>query len=186
MPRTPPLRARPLTIWTPLPGALVCNSSFLLERQWEGCMLACGFGACSLSPSPLETGIGGDQNVTNARGGGGNRPESCPSKTWTFDHQIGDIFLNLCRSQSPPSNFRRFDPPPIPVSNPKQGYERWHYGQGSPRQLVSAVSKLHSCMSQVPLRKISNPPPYLEGGSNLLFREVRPPYCLFFSAMLAF
>ena len=32
----------------------------------------------------------GGQNVPNARGGG-TRPESCPSKTWTFDLQIGDF-----------------------------------------------------------------------------------------------
>ena len=64
----------------------------------------------------------GGQNVPNARGGG-TRPESCPSKTWTFDPQIGDFLQNLWRkgsiSGAPenskfsplPSNFRRFDPP---------------------------------------------------------------------------
>ena len=33
----------------------------------------------------------GGQNVPNARGGGETRPESCPSKTWTFDPQVGDF-----------------------------------------------------------------------------------------------
>ena len=38
-----------------------------------------------------ETVIAGVQNVPNARGGGGTRPESCPSKTWTFDPHIVDF-----------------------------------------------------------------------------------------------
>ena len=33
----------------------------------------------------------GGQNVPNARGGGGTRPESCPWKAWTFDPQIEDF-----------------------------------------------------------------------------------------------
>ena len=53
-----------------------------------------------LALSYSETGYGGGQNVPNARGGGGTRPESCPLKTWTFDPQIGDFLENLCRKGS--------------------------------------------------------------------------------------
>ena len=52
--------------------------------------------------------------------GGATRPESCPCKAWTFDPQIEDFLQKLYRKGSnfrkikiftPPSNFRRFDPP---------------------------------------------------------------------------
>ena len=41
----------------------------------------------------------GGQNVPNARGGG-TRPESCPSKTWTLTPQIGGFLKDLCRKGS--------------------------------------------------------------------------------------
>ena len=45
-----------------------------------------------IHPSILEIGDrdSGGQNVPGA-GGGGIRTESCPSKTWTFDPQVGDF-----------------------------------------------------------------------------------------------
>ena len=45
--------------------------------------------------------------------GGGTCPESCPSKTWTFDPQIDDFLKNLCRKGSisgAPGN-SKFSPP---------------------------------------------------------------------------
>ena len=64
------------------------------------------------------------QNVLNARRleGGGTRPESCPSKTWTSDSQIEDFLEHVLRKGSisvtteyskhlDPSTFWRFDPP---------------------------------------------------------------------------
>ena len=47
-------------------------------------------GAFRNKSSISETGIGGVKTYRTLEGGGGNSPESCPSKTWTFDLQIGD------------------------------------------------------------------------------------------------
>ena len=69
-------------------------------------------------------GQGGSKRTERQRGGG-LAPESCPSKTWTFEAQIGDFLYSLCIKGSisgapqnsnfhPPSNLRTFDPPPHP------------------------------------------------------------------------
>ena len=68
---------------------------------------------CKITTARLsQTGIGGGQNVPNARGRG-NRPESCPSKTWPFDLQIGDFFGNSVeRGQfQRPLEIQNFHPP---------------------------------------------------------------------------
>ena len=44
-----------------------------------------------------ETGIRGVKTYQTLEGGGGNRPESCPWKAWTFDTQIEGFLQNLCR-----------------------------------------------------------------------------------------
>ena len=41
--------------------------------------------------------MGGGSKRTERQRGGGIRPESYPSKTWTCDPQIGDFLWNLCR-----------------------------------------------------------------------------------------
>ena len=67
-----------------------------------------------------ETGIGGVKTY-RAPEKGGTRPESCPWKAWTFDPQIEDFLLNLCRKGSnsrPPIIFGDLTPP-IPVSKTK-------------------------------------------------------------------
>ena len=60
---------------------------------------------------------GGGQNVPNARGGGfgGTRPESCPSKTWTFDPKIDDFYrISVERGQfQGPLEIQKFPPPVI-------------------------------------------------------------------------
>ena len=48
-----------------------------------------------LSSSPFRDRDRGGQNVPNARGGGGTRPESCPSKAWTLDPPIEDFLESL-------------------------------------------------------------------------------------------
>ena len=61
------------------------------------------------APQKSETGIGGVQNVPNARGGG-NSPRKLPLENLDFSPPNWRFFLEI-QNFHPPSNFRRFDLP---------------------------------------------------------------------------